>query len=454
MKIPTRSGERGFAFNITPLIDVVFLLIIFFLVASHFIRNENVERVKLPLASQGKDDEEPASRLVITVIPSGDLMLGTTTSTLEEFERREAYPALSYVFFDEDSARIPARYHQLNSNGDTGTFKIDSLAGNSTLDVYHDELNILGKRLTDNPSATITLTGTNSQSAKELKDTSLAIRRAKSVQQYLQNIWGIDSSRITLASEGLPANPSSSATVDGSQESRRVEVASSDPTLLDPLTIETIDRTMNPPTIRLRSSESSRITLVENTLTLRQGNHILASYRGAGPMMQWHPKPEDLPRTDTPLVATMHLTDSIGGTFDAADSAKVDLVTIRKKREDRTKDKILEHYNLITFNFDKSDLDDRSLRVITEIASSVTPGTKIVIRGYTDISGESIHNRELSEARAKAVETALRQTLGDKASSVSFDTQGEGQNNLVDNRLPEGRFLSRTVFVELQKPVH
>ena len=34
MKVPTRTQDRGFAFNITPLIDVVFLLIIFFLISS------------------------------------------------------------------------------------------------------------------------------------------------------------------------------------------------------------------------------------------------------------------------------------------------------------------------------------------------------------------------------------------------------------------------------------
>ena len=60
MRIPVRTQDRGFAFNITPLIDVVFLLIIFFLVASHFIRNENVER----------------------------MLLGTTPITPEEFEQR------------------------------------------------------------------------------------------------------------------------------------------------------------------------------------------------------------------------------------------------------------------------------------------------------------------------------------------------------------------------------
>jgi outer membrane protein OmpA-like peptidoglycan-associated protein len=372
---------------------------------------------------------------------------------VEEFERHEAYPALNYIFFDEDSANIPSRYQVFVDSNATKAFHIDSLSGKSTIEIYHDELNIIGQRLANNPSVTVTLMGTNSESAKEAKDSMLAINRATSVQQYLKNIWQIDSSRITVASEGLPQSPSSTITSDGTAENRRVEITSSDPSLLDPVTIETIDRTMNPPTIRLRTSESSSITLAENTLELKQGDQILTSYRGPGPMEQWHPQPEDMPRTDSPLVATVNMTDSIGGTFVASDTTKVKLLTIRKKREDRVQDKIIEHYNLITFNFDRSDLNDRSLRVVSQIAASVTPGTRILIRGYTDISGESAHNLELSEARATAVEAALKQALGDQASSVSFQSEGEGQSDLVDNRLPEGRFLSRTVFVELQKPV-
>ena len=86
MRIPTRTQDRGFAFNITPLIDVVFLLIIFFLVASHFIRNENVEQIELPLASQGKDDEDSPSRLVVTVMPNGDLMHGAGSIPQDEVE--------------------------------------------------------------------------------------------------------------------------------------------------------------------------------------------------------------------------------------------------------------------------------------------------------------------------------------------------------------------------------
>ncbi len=372
---------------------------------------------------------------------------------VEEFERHEAYPDLNYIFFDEDSSSIPSRYQLFADNNDTKAFHIDSLSGKSTIEIYHDELNIIGQRLIDSPFVWVTLTGTNSGSLNEAKDSTLALRRATSVQQYLEHTWHIDSSRITVASEGLPASPSSTTTSDGSAENRRVEITSNDPSLLDPLSIQTVDHTMNPPTIRLRTTESSAITLMENTLVLKQGDRVLASYRGPGQMEQWHPQQSDLPETDSMLIATLDMTDSIGGKLHSVDSTKVDLVTIRKKREDRVQDKIIEHYNLITFNFDKSDLNDRSLRVVAEIAASVTPGTRIIIRGYTDISGESAHNLELSQARAKAVESALKQTLGDQASSVSFDTQGEGQNDLVNNRLPEGRFLSRTVFVELQKPV-
>ena len=88
MRIPVRIQDRGFPFNITPLIDVVFLLIIFFLVASHFIRHEQLEQIDLPIASQGMDDEESSMRLIVTVLITGELLVGTVPLTLEEFEQR------------------------------------------------------------------------------------------------------------------------------------------------------------------------------------------------------------------------------------------------------------------------------------------------------------------------------------------------------------------------------
>ncbi len=55
----------------TPMIDVVFQLIIFFLVASHLARQETQVEVDLPTAASGhQEDEQPElRRVVVNVLP-------------------------------------------------------------------------------------------------------------------------------------------------------------------------------------------------------------------------------------------------------------------------------------------------------------------------------------------------------------------------------------------------
>ena len=86
MRLPVRSRSRGLRFNITPLIDVVFLLVIFFLVASHFARSEPTEMVNLPKATQSAEDEQ-ARRLVITVNQDGEYFVNAENVTLAEIEQ-------------------------------------------------------------------------------------------------------------------------------------------------------------------------------------------------------------------------------------------------------------------------------------------------------------------------------------------------------------------------------
>lgn len=77
MRLPTQYTQRTpLRFNITPLIDVVFLLIIFFLVASHFARSENSDAVNLPLATLGEEDQDQAPfRLTITLDHNGAMSI-------------------------------------------------------------------------------------------------------------------------------------------------------------------------------------------------------------------------------------------------------------------------------------------------------------------------------------------------------------------------------------------
>jgi len=67
-----RSGETGF--NMTPMIDVVFLLIIFFLVSSHLAKREAQMKLDLPVAVRGENDQDTDARITINVLPSGDIM--------------------------------------------------------------------------------------------------------------------------------------------------------------------------------------------------------------------------------------------------------------------------------------------------------------------------------------------------------------------------------------------
>lgn len=61
MRLPNQRGRHSVGANMTPMIDVVFLLIIFFLVSSHLARQENRLPLDLPVASTyGPIDPESA----------------------------------------------------------------------------------------------------------------------------------------------------------------------------------------------------------------------------------------------------------------------------------------------------------------------------------------------------------------------------------------------------------
>ena len=88
MKIPTRGRERGLKFDITPLIDVVFQLIIFFLAATYIIRSDASEKVQLPKATQAEDRPTASPRRwTITITAERAWLHGnhhTTRAALEQ----------------------------------------------------------------------------------------------------------------------------------------------------------------------------------------------------------------------------------------------------------------------------------------------------------------------------------------------------------------------------------
>jgi|SRR6056297_400254 len=81
MRIPRLGAGGGLATNMTPMIDVVFLLIIFFLVSSHLARQETQVPLELPSAATFREETDWEHRLTINVLADGRWMIAGTEMT-------------------------------------------------------------------------------------------------------------------------------------------------------------------------------------------------------------------------------------------------------------------------------------------------------------------------------------------------------------------------------------
>lgn len=87
MKVPTYRGTRGVNINMTPMIDVTFLLIIFFLVSSHLAKQENFLPLSLPIAASGLSDTPERMIFTVQVTEKGEYRIGSQDVVLDQVRR-------------------------------------------------------------------------------------------------------------------------------------------------------------------------------------------------------------------------------------------------------------------------------------------------------------------------------------------------------------------------------
>jgi biopolymer transport protein ExbD len=88
MRPPARWRDSGVRFNITPLIDIVFNLIVFFALASLYVRKETAQTVSLPGARQFDVNEQAAPRrLTITLGPDRRIFVAGEQVAASDVER-------------------------------------------------------------------------------------------------------------------------------------------------------------------------------------------------------------------------------------------------------------------------------------------------------------------------------------------------------------------------------
>jgi biopolymer transport protein ExbD len=82
MPLKTSPPEEP-TLNLTPMIDVILTLVIFFMVGSRFAEEENALGVKVPTVSSKASVAAAAEPKVVNVYPDGRVFLGTQPVSLE-----------------------------------------------------------------------------------------------------------------------------------------------------------------------------------------------------------------------------------------------------------------------------------------------------------------------------------------------------------------------------------
>lgn len=355
---------------------------------------------------------------------------------IKEVLSKQIYPILNYIFFGDNSDEIPARYHQIGSDS-IHLFNALLLHETDILPMYYEILNIVGSRLSEQSSATLTITGCNADIDGEKGNLALSARRAVAVKQYLIKNWNIDSARLSIIYRNKPVKPTLGAGEYVNAENRRVELSSNSELIFAPYIFGKTTYLTATPNIELKIKDSA-----ENIDVLAKGEK-LRSFKINSGKTNWNiaSETDEILKKISTCDSLLFRAESPSGNVTEY-SVPVEVVNI--KENNRANGLKTDNYRLILFDFNSSELNDANQSVAMSIRKNISDNTKITIRGYADGIGGKIYNKTLSEMRARKVADAI--------GAVNADVFGADGVYLYNNDLPEYRFYNRTVNVIVETP--
>ncbi|MBI5326641.1 MAG: OmpA family protein [Ignavibacteriae bacterium] len=380
----------------------------------------------------------------------GDSVSNRDEIDIEEFLSTRMNPLLNYIFFDSASSEIPPRYNKL-SKVEALNYRIDTLMDKSELETYYDILNIVGKRLSDNPAGSIKLVGCNSNDGIETGNIDLSEKRVKNIAEYFNKVWNIKPTRIKIVAINLPVKYSNSNVPDGSAENRRVEIYSNENSILSPIEINDTINEIKQSELRF-IPETNIIKFLDGQLEIEANGKTIKeiSFQDYNPdklvwIMNNVGTTESLKHVNQ-LNCKMTLRDLDMKTYTCEKPIKINKIRIKDKRISKISDKQINLFSLILYDFDSYTLNDKNIEMLNDVKKTLDKKSIVTFEGYTDKLGDEEYNMLLSVRRAKAA-----------ADAIQFENSkyvGFGKTKLLfDNEFPEGRFYSRTVKIRVETPI-
>ncbi|MFT4175904.1 MAG: biopolymer transporter ExbD [Luteolibacter sp.] len=111
--IPRRRHAEDVGFQIAPMIDITWILIIFFMVTTQLVESDYPLEVSLPLASAAEVPKDAEGRVVVNLDSGGEYFLGSTRVDLAALtnhlrQRMIDYPPLK-VYLRADARTAAAK---------------------------------------------------------------------------------------------------------------------------------------------------------------------------------------------------------------------------------------------------------------------------------------------------------------------------------------------------------
>ena len=103
MKFQVREPDAA-AFPFAPMIDVVFLLLIFFIATMQFSQSERELNVSVPVAEEGADARQTVGEIIINVRENGEVVVDSTVMSQEQL-----YAKLNRIAAVHDNQAIRIR---------------------------------------------------------------------------------------------------------------------------------------------------------------------------------------------------------------------------------------------------------------------------------------------------------------------------------------------------------
>jgi outer membrane protein OmpA-like peptidoglycan-associated protein len=404
---------------------------------------------------------------IVAVVVEPDVTFAVNAPKNVPVERRvrETFPLRNYVFFNEGSAEIPARYVLLRkdqvkdfSEDQLEVFTPKELTGRSKrqMTVYYNVLNILGDRMVKYPNSSVTMTGSSREGATEGK------AMAESTKKYLVDIFAIAPERIKTEGRVKPVIPSEKP---GAQlelallreGDRRVSITSGSPELL----------------MEFQSGNDVPLKPVVINVVQEAPIDSYTTFNVAGAdtvFTSWSMEMADKQGKVQKFGPYNQESVSIPGKTILGSNPEGDYkitMTGQTKSGKEIKKETTAHLVLwtppvaeemmrfsIIYEFNNSEAIAMYDKYLTEVVTPKIPENgSVIIHGHTDIIGGEDVNLKLSLARANDVKGIMEKALAKaNRTDVTFEVHGFGEDkNLApfDNKFPEERFYNRTVIIDI-----